>query len=59
MDGTYKKKSTRDRAGGPLADRFVVVSALRSEHPGKMRMQDTGNEGVLKSSEVQRRYELL
>ncbi|CAE7362126.1 Tnks [Symbiodinium pilosum] len=34
MDGTYKKKSTRDRAGGPLADRFVVVSALRSEHPG-------------------------
>lgn len=34
LDGTYKKKSTRDRSGGPLADRFVVVSALRSEHPG-------------------------
>ena len=35
LDGTYKKKSTRDRSGGPLADRFVVVSALRSEHPGQ------------------------
>ncbi|CAE8600840.1 unnamed protein product [Polarella glacialis] len=33
MDGTYKKKSTRDRQGGPMAERFRVVSALRSEHP--------------------------
>eukprot|EP00440_Ansanella_granifera_P069279 gb/GFBE01075162.1/.p1 GENE.gb/GFBE01075162.1/~~gb/GFBE01075162.1/.p1 ORF type:complete len:921 (+),score=206.60 gb/GFBE01075162.1/:1-2763(+) len=33
LDGTYKKKATRDRAGGALADRFVVVSALRSECP--------------------------
>eukprot|EP00929_Paragymnodinium_shiwhaense_P037862 TRINITY_DN2008_c0_g1_i2.p1 TRINITY_DN2008_c0_g1~~TRINITY_DN2008_c0_g1_i2.p1 ORF type:complete len:961 (+),score=141.05 TRINITY_DN2008_c0_g1_i2:71-2953(+) len=34
LDGTYKNKKTRDRRGGDLADRFVVVSALRSEHPG-------------------------
>lgn len=32
LDKTYKKKKTRDRSG-LLADRFVVVSALRSEHP--------------------------
>eukprot|EP00933_Yihiella_yeosuensis_P033814 TRINITY_DN27448_c0_g1_i1.p1 TRINITY_DN27448_c0_g1~~TRINITY_DN27448_c0_g1_i1.p1 ORF type:complete len:984 (-),score=175.77 TRINITY_DN27448_c0_g1_i1:70-3021(-) len=32
LDKTYKKKATRDRAVA-LADRFVVVSALRSEHP--------------------------
>ena len=34
LDGTYKKKVTRDRSGSAMADRFVVVSALRSEHPG-------------------------
>lgn len=33
LDGTYKKKTTRDGKGRALAKRFVVVSALRSEHP--------------------------
>merc|ERR1719456_878882 len=33
LTNTYKNKSTRDRRGGPLADSFTVVSALRSEHP--------------------------
>jgi len=33
LDGTYKKKTTRDGKERVLADRFVVVSALRSEHP--------------------------
>eukprot|EP00927_Polykrikos_kofoidii_P066406 TRINITY_DN62006_c0_g1_i1.p1 TRINITY_DN62006_c0_g1~~TRINITY_DN62006_c0_g1_i1.p1 ORF type:complete len:1025 (-),score=129.32 TRINITY_DN62006_c0_g1_i1:206-3280(-) len=32
LDGTYINKVTRDRKGGPLADRFVVVAAVRSEH---------------------------
>jgi len=32
LDGTFKKKTTRDRDVA-LAERFVVVSALRSEHP--------------------------
>lgn len=35
MDGTYKAKITRDRdKGTPLPERYIVVSALRSEHPG-------------------------
>lgn len=34
VDGTYAKKVTRDRRGGGLADRFVVVAAVRSEHAG-------------------------
>ncbi|CAJ1357770.1 unnamed protein product [Effrenium voratum] len=32
LDATYKAKATRDRSV-KLADRFVVVNALRSEHP--------------------------
>lgn len=33
LDGTHRKISTRDRRGGRIADRFVVVHCLRSEHP--------------------------
>ncbi|CAE7812633.1 Parp14 [Symbiodinium microadriaticum] len=33
MDGTYKAVATRDRGGKPIASRFVVVQALRSENP--------------------------
>eukprot|EP00928_Gymnodinium_smaydae_P041832 TRINITY_DN28263_c0_g3_i2.p1 TRINITY_DN28263_c0_g3~~TRINITY_DN28263_c0_g3_i2.p1 ORF type:complete len:1012 (-),score=145.17 TRINITY_DN28263_c0_g3_i2:563-3598(-) len=32
LDGTYVNKVTRDRRGGALADRFVAVAAVRSEH---------------------------
>jgi hypothetical protein len=35
LDKTFKSKVTRDRKdGAELADRFVAVSSLRSEHPG-------------------------
>ncbi|CAJ1379214.1 unnamed protein product [Effrenium voratum] len=35
LDGTFKNKVTRDRKDGqPLADRFVAVQCVRSEHPG-------------------------
>eukprot|EP00434_Breviolum_minutum_P036229 symbB.v1.2.032095.t1/scaffold3754.1/size70833/6 len=34
LDKTFKNKVTRDRKDGqPLADRFVAVQCLRSEHP--------------------------
>mmetsp|Transcript_56442 Transcript_56442/g.175098 ORF Transcript_56442/g.175098 Transcript_56442/m.175098 type:complete len:880 (-) Transcript_56442:72-2711(-) len=34
LDTTFKKKATRDRTdGAPLADRFMAVQCLRSEHP--------------------------
>eukprot|EP00929_Paragymnodinium_shiwhaense_P104730 TRINITY_DN69407_c0_g1_i1.p1 TRINITY_DN69407_c0_g1~~TRINITY_DN69407_c0_g1_i1.p1 ORF type:complete len:1073 (+),score=153.34 TRINITY_DN69407_c0_g1_i1:162-3380(+) len=33
LDGTYVNKVTRDRRGGSLAKKFVVVAAVRSEHP--------------------------
>jgi hypothetical protein len=34
LDGTFKKKATRDRdKGTPLPERYQVVSAVRSEHP--------------------------
>lgn len=32
LDGTFKRKATRDRTEG-LAERFVAVQCLRSEHP--------------------------
>ena len=35
LDKTFKNKTTRDRKDGqPLADRFVAVQCVRSEHPG-------------------------
>ena len=34
LDNTFKNKVTRDRKDGqPLADRFVAVQCIRSEHP--------------------------
>ena len=34
LDNTFKSKVTRDRKDGqPLADRFVAVQCIRSEHP--------------------------
>jgi len=33
LDGTHMKVATRDRRGKRLADRFVAVSCVRSEHP--------------------------
>eukprot|EP00971_Amphidinium_carterae_P198165 3932860-Amphidinium_carterae.1 len=34
LDKTFKQKVTRDRKDGqPLADRFVAVQCIRSEHP--------------------------
>merc|ERR1712110_851544 len=33
LDGTFKQKVTRDRKGGVLANRFIAVQCLRSEHP--------------------------
>eukprot|EP00931_Biecheleriopsis_adriatica_P043346 TRINITY_DN24783_c0_g1_i1.p1 TRINITY_DN24783_c0_g1~~TRINITY_DN24783_c0_g1_i1.p1 ORF type:complete len:777 (+),score=143.89 TRINITY_DN24783_c0_g1_i1:227-2557(+) len=33
MDGTYRRVATRDRQGKPIASRFEVVQAVRSENP--------------------------
>lgn len=46
---TYKKKATRDRWKGTLADRFTVVSVLRSENPALWEKYATRRGEVMKN----------
>lgn len=58
LDGTFKKKRTRDRKGA-LAERFVAVSCLRSENPALWDTFAQQRQKVLKSRGEQSGSELV